>query len=155
VTLVERLPPRPPTLMVLEATGGLERVVTAALATAGLPVVVGPPRQARDVARATGQWAKTEALEARALAPCADVMRPTPRPRPEAQTQELRALLGRRQALMVMQTAEQHRLAGVSGRLQTASEAPIPWRNARLAMRDNDLATLRRASPRWRENDDL
>ena len=78
--------------MGLEATGGLERAATAALATAGLPVVVVHPRQARDCARATGPLATTEALEARALAPCADVIRPTPRPRPDAQTQELRAL---------------------------------------------------------------
>ena len=81
VTLVERLPPLHPILIVLEATGGLERVATAALATAGLPVVVVNPRQARDFARATGQLAKTDALDARALAHVADVIRPTPRRR--------------------------------------------------------------------------
>ena len=112
VTLVERLQPLHPTLIVLEATGGLERVATAALATAGLPVVVVHPRQARDGARATGQLAKTDALDARALAHFADVIRPTPRPLPDAQTQELRALLGRRQQLIGMRTAEQNRLAG-------------------------------------------
>jgi transposase len=92
VTLVERLQARHPTLLVLEATGGLERAATAAVATAGLPVVVVNPRQARDFARATGQLAKTDALDARALAHVADVMRPTPRPLPDAQTHELRAL---------------------------------------------------------------
>jgi transposase len=92
VTLVEQLQALHPTLMVLEATGGLARAATAALATAGLPVVVVTPRQARDCARATGQLAKTEALDARALAPCAAVIRPTPRPLPDAQTQALRAL---------------------------------------------------------------
>ena len=91
-TLVDRLQGLHPTLMVLEATGGLERLVTSALATAGLPVVVVNPRQARDCARATGPLAKTEALDARALAHCADVIRPTPRPLPDTQTQELRAL---------------------------------------------------------------
>ena len=155
VTLVERLQPLHPTLLVLEATGGLERVATAALATAGLPVVVVHPRQARDCARATGQLAKTDALDARALAHVADVIRPTPRPLPDAQAQERRALLGRRQQLMVMRTAEQNRLAGTSGRLQTDIEAHITWLNARLAMLDNDLETLLRASPLWRENDDL
>jgi transposase len=70
-------------------------------------VVVVNPRQARDVARATGQLAKTDAWDARALAHVADVIRPTPRPLPDAQTQELRALLGRRQQLVVMRTAEQ------------------------------------------------
>jgi transposase len=113
------------------------------------------PRQARDFARATGQWATTEALEARALAPCADVLRPTPRPLPDAQTQELRGLLGRRQQLMVMRTAEQHRLAGTSGRLQTDMAAHSTWLNERLATLDDDLETGLRGSPLWRENDDL
>src|SRR5437016_437181 len=138
-TLVDRVQTLHPTLMVREATGGLERAVTSALAAAGLPVVVVHPRQARDFARATGQLANTEALAARALAHVADVIRPTPRPLPDAQTQELRALLGRRQQRIVMRTAEQNRLAGASGRLQTDIEAHSTWLNARLAMLDDDL----------------
>jgi transposase len=152
---VEQFQGRQPILMVLEATGGLERAVTSAWATAGLPVVVVTPRQVRDVARATGQLAKTEALEARALAHCADVLRPTPRPLPDAQTQALRALLGRHQPLSGMRTAAQNRLAGTRGRLAQDIEAPIAWFNARLATLDNDLEMMRRASPLWRENDDL
>ena len=155
VTLVARLQALRPTLMVLEATGGLERVATAALATAGLPVVVVHPRQARDCARATGQLATTDALDAGALAHCAAVIRPTPRPWPDAQTQELRALLGRRQHLIGMRTAEQHRLAGTSGRLAQDMEAHIAWLHTRIVTLDDDLATMLRASPLWRENDDL
>src|SRR5215470_9272250 len=124
-TLVDRMQLLQPTLIVLEATGGLERAVTRALATAGLPVVVVNPRQVRDLARATGQLANTEALDARALAHVADVIRPTPRPLPDAQTQERRALLGRRQQLIGMRTAEQNRLAGTSGRLTPDIEAHI------------------------------
>ena len=90
--LVDRLQALQPTLLVLEATGGLERLGTSALATAGLPVGVVNSRHARDCARATGPLAKTDALDARALAHFADVIRPTPRPLPDAQTQELRAL---------------------------------------------------------------
>ena len=153
--LVDRVQALQPTLIVLEATGGLERAVTSALATAGLPVVVVNPRPVRDFARATGQLAKTEALDARALAHCADVIRPTPRPLPDAQTQELRALLGRRQQLIGMRTAEQNRLAGTSGRLTQDIAAHIAWLNERVATLDGDLETLLRASPRWRENDDL
>src|SRR6478735_2276279 len=123
VTLVERLQALHPTLIVLEATGGLERSAPAALAPAGLPVVIVNPRQARDCARATGQLAQTDALDARALAHCADVIRPTPRPLPDAQTQELRALLGRRQPLIGRRTAEQNRLAGTRERLTQDSEA--------------------------------
>ena len=152
--LVDRLQALHPTLRVLEAPGGLERAATAAWAAAGRPVVVVNPRHARDCARATGHWAKTDALDARALAHCADVIRPTPRPLPDAQTQEVRALLGRRQPLMVMRTAAQHRLAGTSGRLQTARTAPITWLTARLAPLDDDRETTLRASPLWRENDE-
>ncbi|OLB73923.1 MAG: IS110 family transposase, partial [Nitrospirae bacterium 13_2_20CM_2_61_4] len=144
-----------PTLIVLEATGGLERAVTSALATAGLPVVVVHPRQVRDVARATGQLATTDALDARALAHCADVIRPTPRPRPDAQTQELRALLGRRQPLIGMRTAAQNRLAGTNARLTKDIAAHMTWLNAAIATLDDDLETILRASPLWRENDDL
>jgi transposase len=153
--LVDQLQALQPTLIVLEATGGLERLVTSALATSGLPVVVANPRQVRDFARATGQLAKTDALDARALAHFADVIRPTPRPLPDAQTQELRAFLGRRQQLIVMRTAEQNRLAGTSARLAKDMTAHITWLNERIATLDDDLETVLRASPLWRENDDL
>src|SRR5438093_11174829 len=148
-TLVDRVQTLHPTLIVLEATGGLERAVTSALAAAGLPVVVVHPRQARDVARATGQLAKTDALDARALAHFADVIRPTPRPLPDAQTQELRALLGRRPPLIGMRTAEQNRLAGTSERLTKDIGAHMTGPHADFATLDHDLATALRASPLW------
>jgi transposase len=154
-TLVDRVQARHPTLMVREATGGLERAATAALATAALPVVVVNPRQGRDCARPTGQLAKTETLEARALAPCADVIRPPPRPLPDAQRQELRALLGRRQPLIGLRTAAQNRLAGTRERRMKDIEAPMTWLKARLATLDDDLEALLRTSPLWREHDDL
>ena len=154
-TLVDRVQALHPTLIVLEATGGLERAVTSALATAGLPVVVVHPRQVRDCARATGQLATTEALDARALAHCADVIRPTPRPLPDAQTQELRALLGRRQQLIGRRTAAPNRLAGTSERLTQDIAAHMTWLNAGIATLDDDLETMLRASPLWREHDDL
>jgi transposase len=153
--LVDRLQALHPTLSVLEAPGGLERAATAAWAAAGLPVVVVNPRHARDFARATGQWATTDALDARALAHCADVIRPTPRPLPDAQPQELRALLGRRQHLIGMRTAAQHRLVGTTARLAKDSEAHMAWLNAGIATLDDDRETMLRASPLWRENDDV
>ena len=94
--LVAQLQAVQPLLIVLEATGGYQRAVVAALATAGLPVVVANPRQTRDFAKATGQLAKTDALDARALAHFADAIRPAPRPLPEAQTADLQALLTHR-----------------------------------------------------------
>ena len=151
-TLVDRVQALHPTRMVLEAPGGLERAVPRAVATAGLPVVVGPPRQVRDGARATGQLAHTEAWDARARAHGAAVIRPTPRPRPDAQTQALRALLGRRHPLIVLRTAAQHRLAGTSARLTQASAAPRTWRHAGTATLDDDLAMRLRASSLWRDH---
>ena len=147
-TLGDRVQTRHPLLLVREATGGLERLGPSACAMAGLPVVVVHPRQARACARATGQLAKTEAVEARALAHCAAGSRPTPRPLPKAQTQELRALVGRRQPLLVMRTAAQHRLAGTSARLTQAIVAQRTWLKADIAPRDNALETTLRASPR-------
>jgi transposase len=82
--LVARLQAVPPTLMVLEATGGYQWAVVAARAAAGLPVAVVNPRQARDVAHATGPLAKPDALDVRALARVAEAVRPTPRPLLEA-----------------------------------------------------------------------
>jgi transposase len=144
-----------PTLIVLEATGGYQRAVVAALAAAGLPVAVVNPRQARDFAKATGQLAKTDALDARALAHFAEAVRPTPRPLPDAQADELRALLARRRQLVAMRTAEQNRLGNAPPRLQTDIQAHITWLNTRLAALDDNLDTTLRASPVWREREDL
>jgi transposase len=153
--LVERLQAVQPHVIVLEATGGYQRAVVAALAAAGLPVAVVHPRQARDVANATGPLAKTDALDARALAHCAEAVRPSPRPLPDAQTDELRALLARRRPLVARRTAEQKRLGNAPPRLQTDIPAPITGLNTRLAALDDDLDTTLRTSPVWREREDL
>jgi transposase len=154
-TLVARLQAVPPTLIVFEATGGYQRAVVAALAATGLPVAVINPRQARDFAKATGQLAKTDALDARALAHFAEAVRPPPRPLPDAQAGELRALLARRRQLVAMRTAEQHRLGNAPPRLQADIQAHIAWLNTRLTALDDDLDTTRRASPVWREREAL
>ena len=91
--ILTRLRAVSPTLVVMEATGGLEIPLTGALAAAGIPVVVVNPRQVRDFAKATGKLAKTDALDAQMLARFADVMRPEPRPLPDAETRALAALL--------------------------------------------------------------
>jgi transposase len=153
--LVERLQALQPTLIVLEATGGFQRAVVAALAAVRLPVAVVNPRQARDVAKATGQLAKTDALDARALAHVAEAGRPTPRPLPDAQADELRALLARRRPLVAMRTAEQKRLGKAPPRLQTDIQTQITGLDTRLAALDNDLDTTLRTSPVWREREEL
>ncbi len=108
--LVQQLCALSPTLIVLEATGGMEIPLTSALATAGLPVVVINPRQVRDFAKASGHLAKTDALDAQVLAQFAEVMRPQPRPLPDAETRALAARLTRRRQLVEMLTAEKNRL---------------------------------------------
>jgi transposase len=152
---VARLQALHPTLMVREAAGGYQRAVVAALAAAGLPGAVVNPRQARDVAKATGQLAKTDALDARALAHVAAAGRPRPRPLPDAQAAVLRALLARRRQLVAMRTAEQHRLGSAPRRLQAEIQAPMAWLHERLTALDEALDTTLRASPVWREREEL
>ena len=108
--LAERLRAFAPTLIVLEATGGYELLCVAALAAADLPVVVVNPRQVRDFARATGQLAKTDRIDADILARFADTVRPAVRVLPTADAQELDALLTRRRQLLEMLRAERNRL---------------------------------------------
>jgi transposase len=153
--LVARLQAAQPTLIVLAATGGYHRAVVAALAAAALPLVVINPRQIRDFAKATGQLAKTDVLDARAVAHFAEAVRPAPRPLPDAQTEELRALLARRRQLIAMRTAEQNRLENAPRRLRADIEAHIVWLTQRVATLDDDLDTTLRASPVWRERETL
>jgi transposase len=153
--LVPRLQQIAPQLIVLEATGSYQRAVVAALAAAGLPVAVVNPRHARDFAKATGQLAKTDALDARALAHFAEAVRPMPRPLPDTQADELRALLARRRQLVTMRTAEQNRLGSAPPRLQPDIQAHITWLNTRLTTLDDDLDTTLRASPVWQEREEL
>jgi hypothetical protein len=144
-----------PTLIVLEATGGLELPLTGALAAAGLPVVVITPRQVRDFAKATGRLAKTDAIDAAVLAQFAEAVRPEPRPLPDAATQARSALLTRRRQLIAMRTAEQHRLETAPAPVRTGIRAHLTWLEGRLAELDEALPTTIRESPLWRETDDL
>lgn len=153
--LVARLQACHPTLIVLEATGGFELAVTAALAAARQPVVVVNPRQVRDFAKATGKLAKTDALDAAILAQFAEVVRPALRPIPEATTQALGALLTRRRQLVAMRTAESNRLGTALPPVRTGIRAHLAWLDRQLAQLDEDLTHAIRESPIWREKDDL
>jgi transposase len=145
--LVERLQAVQPTLVVLEATGGLEVPAAGALADARLPVVVVNPRHARDVANATGRLAKTDTLDAQGLAHFAEAVRPTQRPLPEAEAQALSALLTRRRQLVQMLTAERRRLQTAPPRIRADIRAHLTWLARRLARTDDDLAAAIRSSP--------
>ena len=153
--VIERLSTGPPTLVVVEATGGFEMPLAGALAAAGFPVVVVNPRQVRDFAKATGRLAKTDALDAQTLAHFAEVMRPALRPLPDEQTQALAAILARRRQLVEMLTAEKNRLGSARKPVRKSLRTHIAWLERELARTDSDLAQAIRESPVWREKDDL
>lgn len=153
--VVARLVLLQPALVILEATGGLEIALTGALAAAGLPVVVVNPRQVRDFAKATGQLAKTDQLDAEILARFGEAVRPQPRPLPDEATQALTALLTRRRQVMEMIVAEQNRLGVAPRRIRRPIQKHIEWLERQLGHLDRDLAHTIRNSPVWREKDQL
>ena len=154
--LIAALTPLAPTLIVLEATGGYERAVTVALAAAGLPVVVVNPRQVRDFAKATGQLAKTDRLDATVLARFAAQVQPAQRPVPDATAQALRDLLTRRHQLVTMLTQERNRLAQARDRtIRRDLQQHIRWLERRVHTSDDDLRQQIEASPAWRVRDQL
>jgi transposase len=127
----------------------------AAVAAAGLPVAVVNPRPVRDCARAIGHLATTDVLDAQVLAHCAQVTPPTPRPLPDAQAQELAALLARRRQLIQMLTAERHRLDTALPQVQAQIQRHRAWLEAELADLDQTLRDQVQASPVWRARENL
>ena len=144
-----------PALVLLEATGGLELPLVAALAAAALPVVVVNPRQVRDFAKATGTLAKTDTLDAGVLAHFADAVRPEVLPLKDAETQVLNSLTARRRQVMTMLVSEKNRLGTAIGAVSPRIEAHIAWLEQELNDLDKGLRQTLRRSPVWREKDDL
>jgi transposase len=143
-------------LVVLEASGGFERPVAAALAASGIAVCVLNPRQTRDFARATGKLAKTDRLDAKALARFAEAVRPTPRTLPDAEAEEFRSILARRRQLIQMTTAEKNRLgATTSETVARRIQAHVRWLEKELSRTDRDLEETIENSPTLKENEAL
>jgi len=140
---------------VLEATGGLETLVVSRLAAAAIPVVVANPRQIRDFARATGQLAKTDALDAEIIARFAESVRPMARPVKDKALRELEALVLRRTQLSGMLTAERNRRTTASEAVVRSLDANVRWLKRNLRDIDQVIAKLVRGSPLWRAQDDL
>jgi transposase len=143
------------TLLVLEATGGYELLLVSHLMAKGIPLVVVNPRQVRDFAKATGQLAKTDAIDARVLAHFGDAVRPVPRPLPDSETQELQEFLTRRRQLLEMKVAEQNRLLLARGPTRRNIQAHINWLASNLRDTDKGIKNLIRKSPTWQARDDL
>lgn len=147
---------RKPELIVMEASGGYERVAAAVLLEAGLPVAVVNPRQVRDFARATGRLAKTDAIDAAVLVHFGAAIRPRLSPMPDEQQRALQELMVRRRQLVAMRTSESNRLGtAVSGRARTSHERLIATIDRELEDLDGDIGGLIAQSPAWRERVDL
>lgn len=154
--LVERLRQRAVTLVVMEATGGLESVAVAELAAAGIPVVVANPRQVRDFGKASGRLAKTDRIDARMLALFAARMRPEPRPLASEEAQLFAALLARRRQLIEMLVAEKHRLGATQhAAVRTGINRHITWLERQLENTELDLDQRIRQSPVWHAREQL
>ena len=154
--LVVRVMKAVPALVVLEATGGYEWLVAAALAGRGIAVAVVNPRQVRDFAKATGVLAKTDRIDARILARFAEAIRPEPRPLPSPEAKELEDLLSRRRQIVDMLTMEKNRLAiAASERMKQGIKKHISWLEEALRRANDDIDKAVRASPLWREQENL
>jgi transposase len=156
--LVKALRDLNPTRIIIEASGGLENLLVSQLATAGLPVIVVNPRQVRDFARATGQLAKTDRIDALVLARFGATLEPDVRQLKSAETQELEALVARRAQLVNMLTAERVRLQQAQQQRRHSIiadlKAHISWLEKRLDKCEGDLSQLLRSSPIWRTSEE-
>jgi len=153
--LTEQLSALAPACIVLEASGGYEQEAAATLASAGLPVVVVNPRQVRDFAKAIGQLAKTDRLDALVLARFAAAVRPEIRPLPDAAAEELRTLLVRRSQVVQMLTAEKNRLRTAGHAVRSSLQAHIAWLDGQREELDTELRRRLQESPVWREKEEL
>lgn len=155
VALVGQLQTHAPAMVVVEATGGYETPIVGLLVAAGVPVAVVNPRQVRDFARATGQLAKTDGLDAQVLALFAARIQPTPRPLADAALQDLIALVTRRRQVVEMLGAERNRLGVARPPLRRSVREHIRWLERQLGTLDDDLGARIRQSPVWRDRDAL
>ena len=153
--LVSQLKVLEPAMVLLEASGGLELPLVAALAAEAVPVVVVNPRQVRDFARATAKLAKIDSLDAAVLAHFAEVVRPPVRPLRYAETQALNSLAARRHQVMTMLVSEKNRLSIATAAVRPRIEAHIVWLERELDDLDEGLQQTLCQSPVWREKDAL
>jgi transposase len=154
--LIERMRALSPSIIALEATGGFETVVAASLAGAALPVVVVNPAQIRAFAKAVGQRAKTDPIDAAVIARFAEATRPEPRPLADAATRLLADLVARRRQIIEMIGAESQRQKRIAvPRLRKSISRVIDMLRKELTELDGDIDDAVRGSPAWREKEDL
>jgi transposase len=154
--LIERLKDVPPELVVMEATGGLERAVAVALAEAKLPIRVVEPSRVRHFALSLGQFSKTDTLDARVLANFAEAVKPEARALPDEATRQLQALLDRRRQLVEIRVAEQNRLRqGPTAAVRANLEAHIAYLIGQTDVLDTAVSAAIAADETWRLRDEV
>jgi transposase len=153
--LIQRLAGFQPTLVVLEATGGLETLLAASGRVAGLPLAIVNARQVRDFAKATGRLAKTDKLDALVLAHFAKAVRPAVRAGKTEPEQDLAELVGRRRQLVEMRAQEKTRLSMAGPRQKASLKEHITWLDGRIAELDRELGNRLRGSETWKTQSDL
>ena len=154
--LIARIAPLCPTAVAVEATGGYETVVAASLAAAGLPVVVVNPAQVRGFARALGQRAKTDPIDARIIAHFVEATKPEIRPLADAETRMLADLVARRRQIVQMIVAERQRQRRLPDkRLQKSIARLLAALQKELSSLETDIDDAVRGSPAWRDKEDL
>jgi transposase len=153
--LVQWVEGQQPQLIVLEATGGLERPLVAALVVAQLPVVVVNPRQVRDFARATGQLAKTDRIDAEVIAHFGEAVNPEVRPWPDHLTQQMDALMTRRRQLVQMLAAERNHLVSAPVQVQNYVKEHIVQLEELIKKLDQDIDQMITRSPIWKAKENL
>ncbi len=155
-SLVERLKAQPPALILLEATGGLERPAAVALSEAELPTRIVEPGRVRHFARSIGQHSKTDTLDARVLAHYAEAVRPEARELPDEETRDLQALLDRRRQLVTMRVSEQNRLRqGPTAAVQADLKAHIAYLSDQIEAMDNSIGESIQAKEDWKLRDEI
>jgi transposase len=153
--LAERLRALAPGAIGLEATGGLEAVVVASLAEAGLPVVVVNPAQVRAFANALGKRAKTDAIDAAVIAHFVEATAPEIRPLPDAETRLLADLVARRRQIVAMMVSERQRRVSAPARVRKSIDRLLKALARELDSLDGDIDAAVRNSPAWREKENL
>jgi transposase len=153
--LCELLAAEVPRLIVMEATGGLERSAAAELAAVGLALRIVNARQVRDFARASGRLAKTDRLDARVLVAFAEAMKLEPREVVSEELQALQALIVRRRQLIEMLVMEKNRLRTAHKEVKRSLKKNIEWLEQQLRHADQDLGSTLRECGVWREKVEL
>ena len=154
--LIDRLRKLSPQLIAIEATGGFETIVAAALAGAALPLAIVNPAQVRHFAQAVGKRAKTDPIDAEVIARFVEAVKPEARPVPDAQARTLGELVARRRQIIEMMVAERQREQRTAlVRVRKSILRHIKMLEKELAEIDSDIGTLVRGSPLWREKEDL